>query len=211
MFSGKNKSSFAILKLLSGSVGGTQRSSAQKKWTRSKATARALACLTVVAKNFCAMRPPESATQCVLPARLAASISSSHASAAARARSSALAKEIISKFCMKTLLAEQRDETGLLEISVGSQSLFQPALAHHHKRNAIRPAPVFVRALTEQFPSCRQQILCQRDDFDRRRVLQVSDEANCTLARFHLGQCVANLQQHCVPGHDLHAALGQLP
>src|ERR1035437_7346881 len=98
MFSGANKSSFASLKLLSGSVGGTQRSSAQKKWTRSKETARVLACSTVAAKNFCVMRPPESATQCVLPARLADSISSSHAWTAARASSSALAKESSSKF-----------------------------------------------------------------------------------------------------------------
>src|ERR1035437_2895942 len=80
MFSGANKSSLASLKLLSGSVGGTQRSSAQKKWTRSKETARALAYSTVAAKNFCVMRPPESATQCGLPARLANSISSSQGS-----------------------------------------------------------------------------------------------------------------------------------
>src|ERR1035438_5600429 len=113
MFSGKNKSSFAILKLLSGSVGGTQRSSAQKKWTPSKEIFGVLVCSTTAAKIFCMMRPPDSATQCVLPARLAASISSSHAPAAARASSSAVAKESSSKFGMKELLAEQRDETGL--------------------------------------------------------------------------------------------------
>src|ERR1035441_3692345 len=101
MFSGKNKSSFAILKLLSGSVGGTQRSSAQKKWTPSKEIFRVLFCSTTAAKNFCMMRPPESATQCILPARLAASISSSHASAAAQASSSALAKEQSSKSDIK--------------------------------------------------------------------------------------------------------------
>ena len=59
---------------------------------------RALACSTTDAKNFCAMRPPESATQCSLPTRLADSISSSHAPAAARASSSAVAKEISSNF-----------------------------------------------------------------------------------------------------------------
>ncbi|MGO8742491.1 MAG: hypothetical protein ACLQUR_08845 [Limisphaerales bacterium] len=47
------------------------------------------------------MRPPDSATQYGLAARLAAAISSSHAPAAARASSSALAKEISSKLCMK--------------------------------------------------------------------------------------------------------------
>ena len=57
-----------------------------------------LACLTVEAKNFCVMRPPESATQCGLAARLAVAISSSHALAARAASSSALAKEISSKF-----------------------------------------------------------------------------------------------------------------
>src|ERR1035437_9889504 len=151
MFSGANKSSFASLKLLSGSVGGTQRSSAQKKWTRSKETARVLACSTVAAKNFCVMRPPESATQCGLPARLANSISSSQALAAARASSSALAKEISSKFCMKRndLFAKQCDESGLLKVIVRSQRLLESALTHDDKRNTIRPTPVLVFPLTE--------------------------------------------------------------
>jgi hypothetical protein len=46
------------------------------------------------------MRPPESATQCDLPARFAASIWSNHSLAAARASASALPKEASSKFCM---------------------------------------------------------------------------------------------------------------
>src|ERR1039458_8128343 len=109
MFSGKNKSSFASLKLLSGSVGGTQRSSAQKKWTPAKEIFRVRFCSTTDAKNFCAMRPPDSATQCDWPARLAASISSSHAPAAARASSSALAKERSSKFATKKLFGVNGD------------------------------------------------------------------------------------------------------
>ena len=44
------------------------------------------------------MRPPDSATQCGLPARLADSISSSHAPATREASSSAVAKEISSNF-----------------------------------------------------------------------------------------------------------------
>src|SRR5580658_2691879 len=92
-----NKSSFASLKLLSGSVGGTHRSSAQKKWTCSKETLLAKAFSAVEMKNFWVMRPPESATQWNLPARWADSISSSHAAAAVAAKSSGLEKEISSK------------------------------------------------------------------------------------------------------------------
>jgi len=105
-----------MAKLLSASSGGTQRSSAQKKWTllgrdgvlaSAKLSAkpgspppifRAFACSTTEVKNFCAMRPPDSATQYDLPARFTDSISSNHLLATARASSSALAKEIRSKF-----------------------------------------------------------------------------------------------------------------
>src|SRR5579859_4950392 len=105
MFSGVNKRSLAILKLLSGSDGGTQRSSAQKKWTLPgrdgappRPIFRVLADATTETKNFCVMRPPDSATQCDLPARRAFSISSSHASATCEASSSAEAKVFSSNF-----------------------------------------------------------------------------------------------------------------
>jgi len=58
---------------------------------------RAFACSATAPKNFCAMRPPDNATQCLLPARFAAAISSSHALATACASLPAVAKEIRSK------------------------------------------------------------------------------------------------------------------
>jgi hypothetical protein len=47
------------------------------------------------------------------------------------------------------LLAEQRDETGLLKVIVRSQRLLESALTHDDKRNTIRPTPVLVFPLTE--------------------------------------------------------------
>ena len=83
IFSGVSKRSFAILKLLSGYVGGRQRSSAQKKLTELKDIFRDFDCSTTEARNFCVMRLPDSATSCDAFMRLAVSISSSQAFAAA--------------------------------------------------------------------------------------------------------------------------------
>ena len=70
----------------------------------------ALACSTAAAKNFCVMRPPESATQCSLPERSGRLDFIQPRAGGARASSSALAKEISSKFFTKSFRDSAKPE-----------------------------------------------------------------------------------------------------
>src|SRR5712672_718407 len=61
--SGAKISCCAMAKLLSGSVGGTHRSSPQKKWTEGNVYFCALARVETAEEKAFAIRPPERATQ----------------------------------------------------------------------------------------------------------------------------------------------------
>jgi hypothetical protein len=62
-------------------------------------------------------------------------------------------------------LIQERRETCLFKMLVGSQGFGQSAFAHQDERNAVGSTPIFVGPVTKQVPAAGNEFLGQRNNF----------------------------------------------
>ena len=95
---------------------------------------------------------------------------------------------------------EQRDEAGLLKMTVTRQRLGDPLVAHDHERNAIRQRPIFVGTGGVEGDCFLQQGARRGDDLDRGAGLDVPMEVHEPFAITNLAQAIRQLRDDPVRG-----------
>ena len=102
---------------------------------------------------------------------------------------------------------EQAVESGLLEMTIRSQSIDWPSLFHESKTGAIHPAPFLVQIASKKVPRQFIQYRTDADDFHKRRVPNAFDgcDDGAPGNTQRAGQQRGKLGEDVIRGNDLSA------
>lgn len=98
---------------------------------------------------------------------------------------------------------EQRDETSLLEMMVGTEGVSQTAFRHYNERSAVRHAPILVRMRQEQRQRPFIQRGIERQHLKRGVMLGSLENGLRQLTQRSAGECRPHFRQHRVRGNEL--------